>query len=395
MKPDNGRSALPDLERRLRLKESLLDAHINASCEGVIAISAEGDVWHVNRRFRQMWGIPPAEVVPRCDAEVWPRILKQLREPKSFLHTVSTLTSDPLRVCEWQVPTRAGRTIECFTAPIADEHGNVAGRIWNFRDVTEKQRLQEELHRTRRLASVGQFSCGIAHDFRNLLVAVAGLSQMASSDLDEADDGQQHLREILRAAQYGRSLVDHLLAFGKGQPSGQQLLSIGALLQDTLVLLRVVSRGSIDLHTQVREDLPLVVADAVGIQQVLINLVMNAVQAIDRSDGRIEIRVAPHQRADRADASGSASEERSFVRLTVTDNGIGMAPGVIERAFEPFFSCAPGNPGLGLAIVREIVGGHGGFISVESCVGTGTTFHIDFPVALTAPRPGAQQTQIA
>ncbi len=387
MKPDALRPALPELERRLRLKESLLEAHINASCEAVIAISSEGDVWHVNRRFRQMWGIQASEVAPRCDAEVWPRILKQLDEPKSFLQSISTLSAHPLRVCEWQVPTRGGRTIDCFSAPIADEHGGCAGRIWSFRDVTDKQRLQEELHRTRRLASVGQFSASIAHDFRNLLVAMAGFSQMVGEALPAGDDAQRHVREILRAAQHGRSLVDHLLAFSKGQPSGQQLLSIGAVLRDTMELLRVAARSSIELRTEVHEDLPLVIADAIGIQQILINLVMNAAQAIQRPDGRIEIRVAPHQRTDSLRVGRGTAAPRPFVRLTVSDNGVGMTPEVLERAFEPFFSCAgDGHGGLGLTIVQEIVGSHGGYISVESCDGVGANFHIDFPVALTEPR---------
>lgn len=389
MKPDAARAALPDLARRLRLKESLLEAHANASSDGLIAISGEGDVWHVNRRFRQMWNVHAAEGTPRCDAEVWPGVLKQLHEPKLFLDTIAMLSANPQRVCEWQMPTRAGRTIDCFSAPITDEYGTTGGRLWTFRDVSDMQRLQEELHRTRRLASVGQFSCSIAHDFRNLLVAVAGFSQMLAATLPERDGGQQHVREILRAAQHGRSLVEHLLAFANGRQPGQQLLSIGAVLQDTLALLRVAARSTVELRTEVEPNLPLVLADAVGIQQVLINLVINAAQAIQRPDGRIEIRVTPHQRVDATHASRGDAEGRSFVRLTVRDNGIGMTPEVMERAFEPFFSSgiAEGQgTGLGLAIVKDIVASHGGFISVDSGVGAGATFHIDFPVALTAPR---------
>ena len=244
----------------------------------------------------------------------------------------------------------------------------------------------------RRLASVGQFSCSIAHDFRNLLVAVAGFSQMLASTLPERDPGQQHVREILRAAQHGRSLVEHLLAFANGRQAGQQLLSIGAVLQDTVALLRVAARSSIELQTDVQPNLPLVLADAVGIQQVLINLVVNAAEAIQRPDGRIEIRVTPHQRVDATHAARADAEGRSFVRLTVRDNGMGMTPDVLERAFEPFFSCGTGESrgtGLGLAIVKDIVASHGGFISVDSGVGTGATFHIDFPVAITTPRRDA------
>jgi signal transduction histidine kinase len=392
MKPDAARATLPDLARRLRLKESLLEAHANASCAGLIAISGEGDVWHVNRRFRQMWNLHTGEGTPRCDAEVWPGVLKQLHEPKLFLDAIAMLTSNPQRVCEWQMPTRAGRTIDCISTPITDEYGSTGGRLWAFRDVSETQRLQEELHRTRRLASVGQFSCSIAHDFRNLLVAVAGFSQMLAATLPERDAGQPHVREILRAAQHGRSLVEHLLAFANGRQSGQQLLSIGAVLLDTLAMLRVAARSSVELRTEVQSNLPLVLADAVGIQQVLINLVVNAAQAIQRPDGRIEIRVTPHQRVDATHANRGDSEQRSFVRLTVQDNGIGMPPEVLDRAFEPFYSfgAADGRgTGLGLTIVKDIVASHGGFISVDSGVGEGATFHIDFPVALTAPRQDA------
>ncbi len=390
MTPDTPRPALPDLARRLRLKELLLEAHTSATCDALIAISDEGDVWHVNRRFWQMWSPQTPDATPRCDAEVWPRVLKQLHEPKLFLDTIAMLSSQPQRVSEWQMPTRAGRIIDCFSAPIADERGASSGRLWSFRDVTDKQRMQEELYRTRRLVSVGQFSCSIAHDFRNLLVAVAGFAQMLDTTLPESDAAHEHVREILRAAQHGRSLVEHLLAFTNGRQSEQRLLSIGAVLQDTLALLRVAARASVDLRTDVQPNLPLVLADAVGIQQVLINLVVNASHAIERADGRIDIRVTPHQRVDALHVSrGGNAQARPFVRLTVSDNGIGMTPEVMERAFEPFFSCGAADgqrTGLGLAIVQEIVASHGGFISVESDAGAGATFHIDFPVAIGSPR---------
>jgi signal transduction histidine kinase len=384
--------AAPELARRLRLKESLLEAHTSTTCDALIAISGEGDVWHVNRRFRQMWSLQTPGATPRCDAEVWPGVLKQLHEPKLFLDTIAMLRSQPNRTSEWQMPTRSGRIIDCFSAPIADERGSSAGRLWSFRDVTESQRLQEELHRTRRLVSVGQFSCSIAHDFRNLLVAVAGFAQMIDATLPGGDAAHEQVREILRAAQHGRSLVEHLLAFANGRQPGQQLLSIGAVLQDTLALLRVAARSSIELRVDVQPNLPLVLADAVGIQQVLMNLVLNASQAIDRPDGRIEIRARPHQRVDATHAHRGAAEPRSFVRLSVSDNGNGMTPEVMARAFEPFFSrgAAEGQgTGLGLAIVQEIVASHGGFILVESDVGSGATFYIDFPVVLASPRRDA------
>jgi signal transduction histidine kinase len=146
------------------------------------------------------------------------------------------------------------------------------------------------------------------------------------------------------------------------------------------------------LRTETDEALPLVLADAVGLQQILINLVINAAQAIHRQDGRIEIRVTRHERAEaKRTYGGHLLDSSPFVRLSVSDNGNGMSPDVIERAFEPFFSGRSDHQGigLGLAIVQEIVASHRGFISVNSSVGEGTTFHIDFPVASTTPDPDA------
>jgi signal transduction histidine kinase len=377
MNPYSQEPMLPELTRRLRLKESLLEAHINASSDGLIAISMEGDVWHLNRGFREMWGNLRLEGKPRCDVEVWPGVLAQLQEPKRFLDMLSMLTSYPLRGWESQLITRAGRIIDCFSTPVIDGPGVSSGRLWTFRDVTEKYRAQEELHRTRRRASVGQFGCSIAHDFRNLLLAIAGYSQMLAAAVPDDHSAHQHAREILRATQHGRSLIEHLLAFTSGRASGRRLLSIGAVLQDTLGLLRFATDRSIVLHTETDEALPLVLADAIGLQQILINLVINAAQAIHCEKGRIEIRVTRHA--------------GSFVRLSVSDNGKGMSPDVIERAFEPFFSGRSDHEGigLGLAIVQEIVASHRGLISVSSTVGEGTTFLIDFPVAPTPPDPDA------
>jgi signal transduction histidine kinase len=367
MQPDAQQPVLTDLARRLRLKESLLEAHMNASSDALMAISIEGDVWHVNRRFRQMWGVPTSEGRPRCDIEMWPGVLKQLHEPKRFLDTMDMLSRDPQRSFEWQVSTRSGRIVDCMSMPIAESPGGTsAGRLWIFRDLTEKHRVQDELHRARRLATVGEFGRSIAQEFRNVLLAVAGFSQMLGAALNANDALGEYVRGILRATQHGRSLVEHLLAFAHGRAATDQLLSVGAVLQDTLAFLRVAARGSVELRTEVDEGLPLVLADAVGLQQILIDLVVNASRAIHEQDGRIEIRVTSHTRRDERHANGDdAAGPSRFVRLSVSDSGN------LSRA--------------DLAAVREIVANQGGLISIDRRPAEGTTVHVDFPVASVAP----------
>ncbi len=239
------------------------------------------------------------------------------------------------------------------------------------------------------LATIGQVAVGVGHELRNYLIPITAHAQLAS-ELVSDTEAQEHLAGIQRAAQRCRALIDQVIAAGRDVSVEKRPLCIGVIVHDTLPLLRASVPRAIDIKISVGDRVPLVDTDAASIEQLVLNLVLNAARAIPAGYGCIEISVTPREsgRAERA-AKLFAGGASGGVRLTVRDNGVGMEPAVAGRIFDPWYTSWRGveGSGLGLSIVREIVKRHQGEIHVESAPGAGAAFHIDLPVS-SAPNAG-------
>ncbi len=233
------------------------------------------------------------------------------------------------------------------------------------------------------LATIGQVAMGVGHELRNYLIPITAHAQLAS-ELTENPEAMEHLVGIQRAAQRCRVLIDQVLAAGRDVSVQKRPLCVGVIVQDTLPLLRASVPRAIELKISVGEPIPLVDTDAASIEQLVLNLVLNAAKAIPAGYGCIEISVEAREsgRVERA-AKTFAGSAAAGVRITVRDNGIGMEPSVAGRIFDAGYSSWRDREGsgLGLSIVREIVKRHQGEIHVESAPGAGAAFHIDLPVS--------------
>lgn len=244
----------------------------------------------------------------------------------------------------------------------------------------------DRLRQLQCLATIGQVAIGVGHELRNYLIPISAHAQLAS-ELVSDPEAQEHLAGIQRATQRCRVLIDQVIAAGRDTSVEKKALSIGQIVQDTLPLLRAAVPRGIELKVSAGPRVPFVDTDAASIEQLVLNLVLNAAKAMSSAYGRIEISVQVREsgRTDRAARlfPGSAP---TGVRLTVRDNGVGMEPAVAGRIFDPWYSSwrEKGGSGLGLSIVREIVKRHQGEIHVETTPGVGTAFHIDLPVSASA-----------
>ena len=253
----------------------------------------------------------------------------------------------------------------------------------------------ERLRQLQCLATIGQVAVGVGHELRNYLIPITAHAQLAS-ELTENEEAREHLVGIQRAIQRCRVLIDQVLSAGRDVSVQKRPLCVGVIVQDTLPLLRASVPRAIDLKITVGERIPLVDTDAASIEQLVLNLVLNAAKAIPAGYGCIEISVQAREsgRVERA-AKLFAGSATSGVRITVRDNGVGMEPSVTGRIFDAGYSSwrdREGN-GLGLSIVREIVKRHQGEIHVESAPGAGAAFHIDLPVSGTQEaRPSSAGT---
>ncbi|HEX6133731.1 MAG TPA: PAS domain S-box protein [Longimicrobiales bacterium] len=253
------------------------------------------------------------------------------------------------------------------------------------RDLTERQRAEENLRRSeeqlrhaQKMDAVGRLASGIAHDFNNVLTAIQGHVQFLIEDLPPDLPSRDDAEEIKKAADRATELTRQLLTFARKQPSRPVYLSPNVLITDIEKLLRRLIRADVTLETAL-QDVPNVLIDPGQLEQVIVNLVVNARDAIGQA-GRISITTSSIRLEEIYSARGLDLTPGQYVQVAVSDTGVGMSPDTQQQVFEPFFTTKPEGTGLGLSTVYGIVKQAGGHISVYSEPGLGTTFKVYLPV---------------
>jgi two-component system, cell cycle sensor histidine kinase and response regulator CckA len=247
-------------------------------------------------------------------------------------------------------------------------------------EVEQRQKIEEELLRTRKLEAIGRLAGGLAHDFNNLMTIVVGYCESMRSELAGKPLLLKQVNAIHKAAEQANSLTRQLLAFSRRQKPQAGLLSLNDVLHDMADMLHRLLTDDIEVAMVADPTLGLFHADRGQIEQVILNLVINAADAMPQG-GKLVIATTNVRSDEGCDQGPSPWVAGSFVRLTVSDSGIGMPPEIKARIFDPFFTTKEQGKGtgLGLATVYGIVQQAAGHISVESEPGQGTTFHISFP----------------
>lgn len=231
----------------------------------------------------------------------------------------------------------------------------------------DRSKLTERLHHADRLATVGQLAAGVAHELNEPLAGILGLAQLARKAAGLPDDAARDLDKIVRVTLHAREIIRNLLLFARKAPAVKTPVRLNQLLEEVLPLLSARHANSrIEIVRILEKDLPEVMADPAQIREVVVNLVVNAFQAMPRG-GTLEVRTR---------------SEASHVALAVTDSGLGMTEAVRQQIYTPFFTTKDvgEGTGLGLAVVKGIVSSHGGTIDVESEVGRGSRFEVRLPL---------------
>lgn len=248
-------------------------------------------------------------------------------------------------------------------------------------EIGHREKIEDELLRTRKLEAIGRLAGGIAHDFNNLMTIILGYCESISSELVDPTPLQKQVHEIQKAAEQANSLTRQLLAFSRPQRPQAGLLKLNEVLTEMSGMLSRLLSDDVELDLVPDSDLGLICADRGQIHQVIMNLVINAADAMPRG-GKLVLATANVQLEDNCcHKPASPGESQAFVCLTVRDTGIGMGAEIKERIFEPFFTTKEQGKGtgLGLATVHGIVHHAGGHISLESEPDHGTTFYVYFP----------------
>ena len=381
------RGLVHDITERKQAEEQLskLFRAVEQSPATVMITDTDANIEYVNPKFTQLTGYTLKEVIGKN-----PRILKSGETPaEEYKRLWETITSGREWRGEFHNKKKNGDLYweSASISSIKNPQGLITHFIAVKEDITERKRaeeerttLQEQLRQSQKMEAIGRLAGGVAHDFNNLLTVIKGYCQLSLAEMKESTPLKDTLEVIDKAAEKAAGLTRQLLAFGRRQIMEVKILDLNTLLQNLDKMLRRIISEDIELVTLLREDLGKVKADPGQIEQVVMNLAVNAKDAMSKG-GKLIIETA-NVELDKAYAQTHvAVTPGPYVMIAVSDTGTGMAPEVRDRVFEPFFTTKGKGKGtgLGLSTVYGIVKQSGGNIWVYSEPGQGTTLKIYLP----------------
>lgn len=373
----------------LRVSEHRYRSLYDGMNEAFAMTDLSGNLAEANEAFRQLTGYTAAELKKMTFNSLTP---ERWHEMEARIIKEQVLVQGYSDIYEKEYCRKDGRIvpIELKVHLLRDEDQRPT-HLWAIiRDISERRKaeeerskLQDQLRQAQKMESIGRLAGGVAHDFNNLLTAISGNLELALLEL-AAPEGAvaDHLRESARAAESAASLTRQLLAFSRRQIIEPKLLDLNSLIQHIQKMLIRLIGEDIQLETVLKTPLGRIHADPGQIEQIILNLVVNARDAMP-DGGLLTMETAEVHLGPDYVASHPGTAPGSFVKLSISDTGIGFSQEAKAHLFEPFFTTKPQGKGtgLGLAMVYGVVKQHGGSIQVYSEPGVGTTFKMYFPVA--------------
>ncbi|HEY8197742.1 MAG TPA: PAS domain S-box protein [Gemmatimonadales bacterium] len=389
-------SGLSNAHRADRQLQQVLDA----LQVGVSVVDKQGRIVVANASDRQLWGVGADQDVPEVAAHRgwWADTGEPVRpEDWGALRAIGGEFSADEEVT---IQTADGqqKTIRNSATPLLDESGEIVGAVNVSQDVTEakaaeatRAHLEEQVHRAQKMEAVGRLAGGIAHDFNNLLTGILSYSDLILQELRPADPIRIDVEQIKDAGKRAAHLTRQLLAFSRRQLLEPKVLSLNTLVTKLEPMLGRLAGPTVVVETELDPALGKVLVDPDRLEQVLVNLVVNARESMPEG-GRIRISSANW----REGRSGPGSAGKGYVSLWVSDTGIGMDAATMSRIFEPFFTTKPPGSGIGLGLSTAygIVEQSGGNITVDSAPGEGATFGIHFPPHLGMETPEPEKPSV-
>jgi len=373
-------------EEALRASWEQYRAIFDATADSLVLRDAQFRIVDVNPAYEAMSGRTRAEALGRQEVTMSdPALAARIKD----LHA-RALGGEPVT---WEAQARrksgAAFAIEVRGLPI--RHQGQPHVLYVGRDITERKHaeaergdLEAQLRQAQKMEAIGQLTGGIAHDFNNILQGILGNLALAEARQEALGDAKlgRYLERAHAASQRARDLIQQMLTFSRGRSGERRLATASALIDDATRLLRPTLPATIELESSLARDLPGALLDTVQFEQVLLNLCINARDAMQGA-GRLALAARLVEKGGAHCASCRQRVDGRFLEISVRDSGSGIAPEVLDRIFDPFFSTKEvgKGSGMGLAMVHGIVHQHGGHVLVESAPGGGTTFRILIPPA--------------
>ena len=378
-------------EAALRESEERFRVFFESSPDACKFVTSDGTFIDINRAAEEMFGYRRDEV----RGKTVPGLGVFHRESLPLAREMAEVCLNG-RSCsptELTVVHRSGRELMVEARTVAVRVQGGLGLLTTLRDISarkraesEQRRLEEQLRQASKMEAVGRLAGGVAHDFNNLLTGIRGFTDILLSGVAEADPARGDLLEIQRATQRAAALTGQLLAFSRKQMVEPVVLDLNQLLSGAMGMLERLIGEDVQVLFRPGANLLAVRVDPSGMEQVLINLAVNARDAMPQG-GQLRIETSEVEVDAELCQNHLDARPGRYLLLSVKDSGVGMSEGVLSRLFEPFFTTkGPGRgTGLGLSIIYGIVQQGGGFVHVESGLGQGSTFRIYLPAVLEKP----------
>lgn len=365
-------------DQELCFQNALLKAQCESSMDAILLVSSEGKMIYFNRHFVEMWGISEEIIAARSDEAALKSVNDQLVHPQEFLARVTYLYEHPEEKSHEEILLKDGRILDRYSSPIKGLDGTHYGRVWYFRDITEhrwieekNQKLKQQLFQSEKMGAVGQLAAGLAHEINNPLGVILGFAQGMMKRIKEDHSFFLPVQSIERESLRCKNLVQDLLTFSRVDPTQNEECDLNHVIRGALSFVQAQAKvRSVELVEQFDEDIPKLSMNRNQIQEVILNLCNNGIDAMPKG-GTLTIQTRKIEK-----------DGGEFAEIQVTDEGMGIPKEIHAKIFEPFFTTKEvgKGTGLGLSLVHEIIQKHQGKIEVSSHVEKGTTFRILLPL---------------
>lgn len=376
-------SALASANVDLEITDRRLRNLFEVASDWFWELNADFKITYMSPQFFEAFGNPPDvfnhTIFDRLTADDVMCGAEELQE-----HFLNLREHRPFGRFEFSIRTPDGpiRHLQSSGIPVFDEKGNFSGFQGALTDVTDEKQTELELRHAHKMQALGNLAGGVAHSFNNIFQPILILSELTLNEVDEDSPLRERLQIAIDACRRGKALGDRILLYSRQDEPERCSLNAHSLVKGTLDLFRSSAPTSVRLDEDLDAQVGHVIGDSAQLEVLLLNLASNAVDAIGEKAGEIKIRLSrePRERVE-YNTDGEVVHE-VYAKISVSDNGCGIAPQVMERIFDPFFTTKGlgKGTGLGLSMASGIVTMHGGGINVSSVLGQGTTFDVFLPI---------------
>jgi PAS domain S-box-containing protein len=385
-------TARQEAEVELRRRTAFFEAQVDSSPDGILVIDRQDRKILQNQRMNDIMQIPKEIAEDPDDLRQREYVRSSLRNPDQFIEKIIYLNSHPDEVCNDEVELLNGTIVDRRSSPVRDKAGNHYGRIWTFRDITERRQLEEQFRQSQKMEAVGQLTGGIAHDFNNLLTVILGCSEFIGEEAKENPRLSKMAKMIMDAAQRGADLTHRMLAFARRQALQPKPVDIHRMLTNMESILRRTLSADIDMEVIKSGEDCTALVDLTQLENALLNLCVNARDAMPGGGKLIVETGIATLDSDYAEQNADVTPGQ-YILISVSDTGCGISRENLDRVFDPFFTTKEvgKGTGLGLSMVYGFVKQSQGHVKIYSEPGKGTSVNLYLPMADQKSEPSNQE----